>query len=193
MNIKTCKVENCIIKHRAKGYCHKHYIAWKKYGTSLKSQKSKICKVEGCNKKHKGHGYCNSHYVAWKRYGESLKAESRATGNINAQGYRRIKVNKKSMLEHRHFMEQHLGRKLIGTENVHHRNGDRLDNTIGPCALLRECKCEGERHNLELWPTAQPSGKRVEDLLAYSEDIQRLYGKNKIAYEEEFDSSFGRY
>lgn len=36
----------------------------------------------------------------------------------------------RTMLEHRHVMEQHLGRRLTRAERVHHINGDRLDNRI---------------------------------------------------------------
>ena len=56
-------------------------------------------------------------------------------GHIN-YGYKIIQVNGKSVREHRHIMEKHLGRKLGPKEHIHHFNGDRLDNRLENLTIL---------------------------------------------------------
>lgn len=50
--------------------------------------------------------------------------------NINSDGYVRLRINGKDVLEHRHLMEKHLGRKLEIFEHVHHVNNIRTDNKL---------------------------------------------------------------
>jgi hypothetical protein len=56
-------------------------------------------------------------------------------GSVGKRGYRMITVydkddKKKRMPEHRYVMEQHLGRKLLRSEDVHHRDGNKLNNEL---------------------------------------------------------------
>lgn len=72
--------------------------------------------------------------------------------------YRKIFVGGIVMQEHRYVMQQTLGRELLPSESVHHKNGDRLDN---------------RPDNLELWYKGQPAGQRVTDLIVYLCEFHR--------------------
>lgn len=94
------------------------------------------------------------------------------------KGYRAVFVNGKTVMEHRVFVERFLSRKLDTLESVHHRNGVKTDNTVGPCVVSLECKCPDGPHNLEIWlrsKPGQPSGQRIPDLVRYAREILERY------------------
>ena len=64
------------------------------------------------------------------------------------------------VFEHIIVMERIIGRHLLPTESVHHRNGVRDDN---------------RPENLELWTRPQPTGIRVSDAIAWAREILALY------------------
>ena len=81
-------------------------------------------------------------------------------GCVNQSGYRQISRGGVVKLEHTWVMEESLGRELFDDENVHHVNGDRLDNRL---------------ENLELWSTKQPPGQRVQDKVQFALEFVQRY------------------
>jgi hypothetical protein len=95
----------------------------------------------------RGSNTASGRFNKQKYCSRSCSARSRGTPR-----YRKVVVDGVAMQEHRWVMSQVLGRPLRPWEQVHHRNGRTLDN---------------RPENLELWMTQQPSGQRVEDLVAF--------------------------
>ena len=88
------------------------------------------CSIPNCQQKVHVRGWCNAHYIRWYRYGNPLEPRRRKPNGAGwiSNGYRRITVNGKIVLEHRHIMEKLLGRRLHEGEMVHHKNGRKQDN-----------------------------------------------------------------
>ncbi len=57
-------------------------------------------------------------------------------GFVRIDGYKCLSVAGGAIFEHRHLMEQHLGRKLTEEEIIHHIDGNKLNNTLSNLQLM---------------------------------------------------------
>jgi len=87
-----------------------------------------MCKIAGCNAITKAKGLCINHYAELKRKGNFEKKRKENGSGTITHGFKMISVNGKQIREHRHVMEQKLGRELLKKEYIVHVNGDKLDN-----------------------------------------------------------------
>jgi hypothetical protein len=132
------------------------------------NQNEMKCSFEPCYKKARCGGMCKTHYEQ-KRTGREIKiVRPKGSGSLS-KGYLLLfkpdHPNSDSsgrVPEHRFIMSELLGRPLLPSENVHHKNGRKQDNSP---------------ENLELWVSKQPYGQRPEDLVRWAREILELYDK----------------
>ena len=121
-------------------------------GAKLRAGHTKSC---GCLRVEKARARTGSNNPGWKGGKRS-----------NKDGYVWIRIpthpaaSNSYVLEHRHAMEEFLGRYLEIGETVHHKNGVRSDNRI---------------ENLELWSGRHSKGQRVQDLVTWAFEIISKY------------------
>lgn len=178
VDMKICETEGCENPIWARALCNSCYqrerIAGRLPRVYKKWTSGDVCEVQSCDISAKAIGMCAAHYERSKK-GQDLTAPLRqfaphGSGYLDKDGYRRIRVDGKRVLEHRHVMEQNIGRKLLQKETVHHKNGIKDDNRI---------------ENLELKPAAHAKGISIQDALAYAYEIIDLYGKDLAGCSDE--------
>ena len=131
--------------------------------SSCRYQKTKTLLCHVCNAYRHSTKYANCIHCTNRvrsdygtgRYLKNGYIMSFAKGHPRAKGPRGNYV-----FEHILVMEKHLGRYLLESENVHHKNGIKNDNTID---------------NLELWVRPQPSGIRAKDAIVWAKEVLARY------------------
>lgn len=157
--IRLCSVSRCGRIHASKGLCNTHYVRLRKTGKVSEcipvgevKKSNPICSVVGCGGKSVCKSLCQGHYVRLRNHGDLMvdKPISKSkigAGNPKWRGgvvfdHGRAAVyspdhpypnfNHIYVYRYRLVMEKHLGRYLLPTEIVHHKNedvtDDRLDN-----------------------------------------------------------------
>lgn len=166
-----CSTRNCTnkIAYIKRRLCPRCYFR-KRARNTLKGVTIPYCSVEGCNRCLWAKGVCIGHYHQIRNYGKITKVElgkMRLRPHngfyITSNGYKKIRVpDGRWILEHRFILEKKLGRPLLPSENVHHKDSNKLNNRLS---------------NLELWVTGQPAGTKIGDLIKWAKKILRLYDR----------------
>lgn len=166
---RTCEVESCERAWKVRRLCGLHYSRWRAHGDPLVSKtgpdsRSGDCEFPECASTKtsvvlRSH-LCSEHADLVKGQAGELSRELVSVGFQDGYIYGLPSRARSRVALHRLLMAERLGRPLRPGETVHHRNGNRTDNTPG---------------NLELWLKPQPGGQRVVDKLAWARWILEQY------------------
>jgi len=177
----VCKVEDCNCRPRIDWLCAKHYARVKRWNdvdmVHTPQKKNRKCTVidKGlkCENKHQAKGMCQMHYRRNDLWGDPTISKKRIA--TKPRKYRVLKRPELegtrkdgTIFEHRFVMQVAIGRPLLAHENVHHKNGDGMDNRL---------------QNLELWSTWQPYGQRVSDKVEWAVELLKQYAPERLRSE----------
>lgn len=185
----SCRIPGCDrrVAYLRDAMCVMHYLR-KRSGKDLKApvriargELKEICIMDGCGKKANAKDLCSAHlYRLTKGHDLSMPFRRKNASKLgpgrwlDGSGYVMCKVPPGTagakpggfMLEHRFVMQRRLGRTLLSVETVHHKDGNRTNNTID---------------NLELWSGKHGKGINIIDGIRSSTDWILRYGELDLA------------
>lgn len=131
--MSKCTIDDCNNPVRAKGLCSKHYERKRVHGdvhADFRTKLKKVCRIADCGDYTVGDGLCAKHYARRLRTGSTDSQRPTYGSNriVHRQGYIRIRVNGKYILEHVLMAEKALGKPLPLKAVVHHVNENTGDN-----------------------------------------------------------------
>jgi len=161
-----CQFAGCKNHARSRGLCGGHAYQ-RDNGIALRplkhKNKGKPCKFNGCTKPARGLGYCAGHYTQARKGQKPVELKPPPSGmtlRVGSLGYvdaylypdhplyqyaKDAGVPMRRDLHHRLVMAERVGRRLLSTETVHHKDGNRANNSLDNLELRHGNHGQGQK------------------------------------------------
>lgn len=194
-----CVVDGCDNPQKARGYCTKHYLRWKRHGhptagrsPDVKRTPGQLCAVEDCGALATIQVYCSAHYQRIRRHGSPvlgrtspgcvqawLEAHVDYNGDeclvwpfARAKGYARIRRNGQNVTAYRVMALLAHGEPPTPKHHAAHSCGNGPGGCVNPRHLRWATASENQRDRVEHGNSNR--GERCGSAKLTEEDVRRI-------------------